>query len=123
MLVTDSGWNDGSSELRAKLAHTYASIRANAIAACEARCAEEMEAAADGPGWLVIQELPPDLWARLRVIVRQALKHSVTTMDKELRGYGCGPAFNCSPTLQCLQTIVLQCEHRSVPHKLSSDFM
>jgi hypothetical protein len=46
----------------------------------------------DGPAWLLISSMPQDLWMQLRGIVKQALKQSVTSIDRELRGYGCASA-------------------------------
>ena len=89
LLVPGSGWPDGAAQLSKELDDVQRHVRDEAVRACEHRCLEEMDAAVDGPGWLVITKLPTDLWVQLRAIVKQALKHGVTTVDAELEGYGC----------------------------------
>jgi hypothetical protein len=89
LLLPNSGWDDGSADMRTALDAVETKVRTDAIAECERICQDDMEAAVDGPGWLVITELPTDLWARLRAIVKQALKQNVTTVSARLKGFGC----------------------------------
>lgn len=84
-----SGWPKDSDKMSSALDAVEAALRQEAVAACEHRCLEEMEAAVDGPGWLVITQMPTDLWMQLRSIVKHALKHGVATVETELKGYGC----------------------------------
>ena len=90
LLLPHSAWDDGAEDMRAALDAVELQIRSDAVADCERACLDDMEAAVDGPGWLVITELPTDLWARLRAIVKQALKQNVATVSSRLKGFGCG---------------------------------
>lgn len=76
-------------------------VRQRAVDECEAHVMEEVEAAVDGPAWMTITQMPQDLWLQLRSIIKQALKQSVTSIDRELDGYGCvASPLACSlPTL------------------------
>lgn len=99
MLVPSGApWKTGHEALRAALDAAAASERQRAMEACEAHVMEEVEAAVDGPAWMVISSMPQDLWMQLRGIIKQALKQSITSIDRELAGFGCVLA---APTQSC----------------------
>lgn len=68
---------------------TEVAVRTDAAARVERKCMEEVEATVDGPGWRIITALPKDLWTKLRVMVKQALKQMVNTVGTDLDGFGC----------------------------------
>ena len=94
-------------------------LRDDALAECKRICSEDMEAAVDGPGWMVITELPTDLWARLRGIVKQAVKQALALTSQRLQGFGCACCTSqcvtgytpCSAPARCILLVV--CMHRA----------
>lgn len=90
LLPVGSPWETGAEGFREVLQASVVQLRKQAIDACEAQVMEEVEAAVDGPAWMTITQMPADLWLQLRSIIKQALKQSVMSIDKELDGYGCG---------------------------------
>lgn len=67
------------------------SARDRIIRACEDKAMEDVEAAVDGPAWMLISELPADLWPQLRAVMKQALKQSISNVDQALSGFGYAP--------------------------------
>lgn len=97
-----SPWATGADGLHDALEASVVQMRQRAMNACEAQVMEEVEAAVDGPAWMTISQMPQDLWLQLRSIIKQALKQSVSSIDRELDGYGCA----YDPTCYFLVTLV-----------------
>jgi hypothetical protein len=89
LLPVGSPWGTGTKALEAALESCVVQLRQAAMDACEERVMEEVEAAVDGPAWMTITQMPSDLWMQLRSIIKQALKQSVASIDRELDTYGC----------------------------------
>ena len=91
LLPNGADYDTGAADFAAALQSAEMAVRDRVLQSCEARAMEEVEAAVDGPAWMIISQFPPDLWLQLRSVMKQALKQSVASVDQELRGYGCGP--------------------------------
>lgn len=90
LMPEGADYDAGAQEFAAALHCAEVAVRAEVLHACEVRAMEDVEAAVDGPAWMLISQFPPDLWLQLRSVMKQALKQSVASVDQALLGYGCG---------------------------------
>jgi len=94
LLPDGMDYDIGTADFTAALESADAAARDRVVHLCEAQAMEDVEAAVDGPAWLLISQLPADLWPQLRSVMKQALKQSVANVDKELSGFGYGSGFD-----------------------------
>ena len=85
-------YDSATAGFAAALESAETAARNSAVQTCEAKAMEDVEAAVDGPAWMLISQLPSDLWPQLRSLMKQALKRSVASVDQELSGFGYGRA-------------------------------
>lgn len=94
LLPDGADYDIGTAGFAAALESAEAAARDCVVHRCEAQAMEDVEAAVDGPAWLLISQLPADLWPQLRAVMKQALKQSVANVDKELDGFGYASGFD-----------------------------
>eukprot|EP00892_Ulva_mutabilis_P007514 jgi/Ulvmu1/5134/UM021_0151.1 len=87
-LPEGTDYGTGAEDFAAALHVAEAAARTKVLRACEAQAMEEVEAAVDGPAWMLISQFPSDLWLQLRALMKQALKQSVASVDQAVHGYG-----------------------------------